>query len=207
MLVIRQGAQILSSVARDATEGKNSNNGYLKQRNQIDANMIQQQEACQPWASDIVLLLKHMCLCTSAPGYLPVLQLSLHVFKLLNLFIDHINIFLHLEFALAAIVIHVSDLSKDCSFLPSLHALATAETIMPHFLRHNSSFQGLAWREECLQSYFPQVHDLPDCTPAHVTAGTPIMLHQYGDCCCMQYAFYTQASGGQHDIQTVLTMS
>ena len=143
-------------------------------------------------ASDIVLLLKHICACTSASGYLPVLQLSMHVFKLLNLFIDHINIFLHLEFALAAIVIHVSDLSKDWSFFPSLHALATAETIMPHLLRRDSSFQGLAWQEDCLQSCFPpkpQVHDLPDCTTAHVTAHKPMMLHQYGDCSCMQYAF------------------
>ena len=119
------------------------------------------------WASDIVLLLKHTCPCKSASGYLPVLQLSMHVFKLLNLFIDHINIFLHFEFALAAIVIHVSDLSKDWSFLPSLHALATAETIMPHVLQRNACFQSLVWQVDCLQSCFPpkpQMHDLPECS-------------------------------------------
>ena len=142
-------------------------------------------------ASDIVLLVKHICPCASEPGYLPVLQLSPHVLKLLNLFIDHINIFVHLEFALASIVIHVSDLSKNWSFLPSLHALATAETVMPYFLQRNSSFQGPAWQDDCLQSCFPpkpQVHGLPDCTTADGTADTPIILHQYGDCCCMQYA-------------------
>jgi len=167
-------------------------------------------------ASDIVLLLKHVRLCTSAPGYSPVLQLSMHVFKLLDLFIDHINIFLHIEFAFAAIVIHVSDLSKDWSFLPSLHALATAEMIMPHLLQRNVSFQGLAWQVDCLQrdvsfqglawqvdclqSCFPPkppVHDLLECSATHVTADTPIILHQYGYCCCMQYVLYRQAFGGQ----------
>lgn len=151
-------------------------------------------------ASDIVLLLKHVRLCTSAPGYSPVLQLSMHVFKLLDLFIDHINIFLHIEFAFAAIVIHVSDLSKDWSFLPSLHALATAEMIMPHLLQRNVSFQGLAWQVDCLQSCFPPkppVHDLLECSATHVTADTPIILHQYGYCCCMQYVLYRQAFSGQ----------
>ena len=141
-------------------------------------------------ASDTVLLLKHICLCTSPPGYSPVLQLSIHILKLLNLFIDHINVFLHLEFALAAIVIHVSDLAENWSFLPSLHALATAETIMPHLWQRNVSFQGLAWQVHCLQSYFPpepQVYVLPECSATHVNADTPMILHQCGNCCCMQH--------------------
>ncbi len=132
-------------------------------------------------ASDIVLLLKHICACTSASGYLPVLQLSMHVFKLLNLFIDHINIFLHLEFALAAIVIHVSDLSKDWSFFPSLHALATAETIMPHSCSAIQAFRAWHGKKTACNHVFRlshKVHDLLDCSTAHVTADTPIILHQ-----------------------------
>lgn len=55
------------------------------------------------------------------------LHLLLHVLQLLHLFIDHINVFLNIEFTLAAIVVHVSDLAKNGSLLPSLHAAPPSE--------------------------------------------------------------------------------
>ena len=78
----------------------------------------------------------------------------MHVFELLNLFVDHINIFLHIEFALAAIVIHVSDLSKYWSLLPSLHAVATVETVMLHLLRRNAAV-GASMVSRLLAIMFP----------------------------------------------------